>query len=183
MTDRDQLRSNKSLIALVSESAGLEQALIESGGEITPAIEALLVTKDLHLPEKVDAYSLVIDRMEVVSAFYKAKADEFLRLAKAADNVVDRCEVNLRLSMEAMHTDEILGHDVKYRLVRSNPACVITDENAVDGAYKVTETITKIDKKRLIEDLKVAPVAGARLEQGFSLRRYLNSPAKKAVSK
>lgn len=175
--------SNKSLIALVSESAGLESALIESGGEITPAIESLLEIKDLHLPEKVDNYGLVIDRMQVVSAFYKAKADEYLRLAKAASNVVGRCESNLKIAMEAMHTDEILGRDIRYRLVRSNPACIITDDSKIDGAYKITETITKVDKKRLAEDLKLGvPVEGAKLEAGYSLRRYLNSPTKRAVS-
>lgn len=175
--------STKSLMTLVSESAALEAALIQSNGEVTPEIEALLAVKDLHLPEKVDNYALIIDRMDVVSAFYKAKAEEFLRLAKAASNVVDRCEDNLKVAMESMHTDEIQGHDVKYRLVQSNPKCVITDEAAVDAGYKVTETITTIDKKRLIEDLKMGPVGGAKLERGMSLRRYLNTPNKKVSSK
>ncbi len=175
--------SNKSLIALVAGAADIERALIESNGEVTPDVEAMLAITEIHLPEKIDNYSLVIDRMESISEFYKAKAAEYVRLAKAASNVIARCESNLKIAMEAMHTDEILGHDVKYRLVKSNPKCVITDESKIDGAYKITETIVSVDKKRLIEDLKLGPIEGAQLESGYSLRRYLNSPAKKAVSK
>jgi hypothetical protein len=174
--------SNKSLMSLVDVAAELERALIESGGLITPELEQLLEVKDVHLPEKVDSHALVIDRMESIAAFYKAKAEFFLRLAKSAVNVADRCEANLKMAMQAMGADEIKGMDIRYRLVRSNPACVIEDEAKIDGGYKVTETITKVDKKRILEDLKIGvPVEGARLEQGYSLRQYPNTPGRKAV--
>ena len=115
----------KSLAVIISETAALEQALVDSQGEITPEIEAMLVVKDTHLPEKVDNYSMVIDRMNTIHAFYRAKAEMFTRMAKAADTVATRCESNLKLAMETLHTDEIMGNDIKYKLVRSNPSVII----------------------------------------------------------
>lgn len=174
---------NKSLVALVDETSALERALIESGGEITEEIAKLLEVRDLHLPTKVDNYALVIDRMESISTFYKMKADAYLLMAKAASGVIDRCQFNLKLAMQAMHTDELTGFDVRYRLTNSTPACIIEDETMLDAGYKITETITKIDKKRLVEDLKLGvPVDGARLEKTTALRRYMNSPSKKVVA-
>jgi len=174
---------NKALMVLVQESAALETALIESGGEITPEIEALLVVKDLHLPEKIDSYAMVTDRMDAVAQFYKLKADMFLRMAKSAESVIDRCEANIKAAMTAMATDEIKGNDIRYKLQKSPPACEIPDENLIDAGYKITQTITKVDKKRITEDLKLGvPVLGAKLTYGTSLRRYAATPTKKMVT-
>ena len=171
---------NNSLVSLVDQASSLEKALIETGGEVTPEIEALLAVTDIQLPEKVDSYALVIDRMESISTFYKAKAEMFLRLAKSASNVSGRCEDNLKNAMLTLGTDEITGFDVKYKLVKGNPACIIDEEAKIDGGYKITETITKVDRKRITEDLKLGvPVDGARLEYNKSLRRYANSPTSK----
>jgi hypothetical protein len=178
------MSENKSLLELVSRAASLEEMLIQSGGEITPELEAELAITEISLPEKIDGYSLVIDRMDSIAEFYKRKADMILKLSRAASNVSDRCKFNLKSAMQTLGTEEILGFDVKFKLVNSNPSCVIDDESIIDGAYIITETITKVDKKRLTEDLKLGiPCAGARLERGVSLRQYANNPAKKAVSK
>ncbi len=171
--------TNKSLISLVEEASQLERALIESNGEITPEIEALLQTTEIHLPEKVDNYAMLMDRMDTVAAFYKAKAEAYLRLAKSAGQVADRCSYNIKTAMQALNTQEILGVDVRFKLTNSNPACVIEDETLLDASYKILETVTKINKKQIAEDLKLGvPVPGARLEQGQSLRRYAVSPVK-----
>lgn len=173
-----------SLIQLIDTASALERALVQSGGEVTPDIEKMLEVTDVQLPEKVDSYALVIDRMDSIERFYKTKAEMYLSLAKSAANVSSRCEANLKTAMQALGTTEIEGFDIRYVLVNSNPACVIEDESLIDGAYKITETVTKVDKKRLAEDLKLGvPVPGAKLERGQSLRRYLNTPNKKAVSK
>lgn len=169
--------STKSLAVLIDETAALEHALVESQGEITPEIEAMLAVKDTHLPEKVDAYAMVIERMDTIFAFYRAKAELFNRMAKAAEAVSNRCEYNLKTAMETLHTDEIKGHDIKFKLLKSNPAVEIEDDSKLDPAYLITETVTKVDKKRIVEDLKLGvPVAGAKLRQSFALRKYVNTP-------
>lgn len=171
-------------MSLVDQAAELEKQLLMSGGEITPEIEALLEAKEIHLPHKVDNYAGIMDRMDTVASFYKAKAEMYLRMAKAATNVSDRCSYNLKTAMQAIGSDEITGVDMRFKLVNSNPACVVEDEALIDASYKIIETITKLDKKRIVEDLKLGvPVAGAKLERGQSLRCYPVSPVKKkAVS-
>lgn len=177
------MNASKSLMTLVAESSELENQLIQSGGEITPEIEALLEVKDLQLPDKVDNYGLVMDRMAMISEFYTQRAEMFLKMSKAADSVIDRCKSNLKLAMENLKTDEILGHDIKFKIVKSNPTVVIEDESKIDPAYTTTQTVVKIDKKRIGEDLKVGiEVAGAKLQQGSSLRQYANTPKSKRGS-
>lgn len=174
---------SKSLLSLVAQASDIETMLIQSGGEITPEIESLIEANEIELPEKIDNYALVMDRMQAISEFYKRKADVFLRLAKAADNVTNKCKDNLKLSMQAAGVNELAGFDVKFTLSNSNPSCVIENESAIEGAYKVTEVITRVDKKKILEDLKLGvPVKGARLEQTKSLRQYANTP-KRLVAK
>lgn len=174
------MSENKSLISLVHQAANLEELLIESGGEMTPEIEILLETKEINLPEKVDNYDLMIDRMDMIEKFYKEKADFYLRLAGSAAGLAKRCKDNLKLAMQTLGMQEISGFDIKFKLIPSNPSCVVDDEGVVDGSYKITETITRIDKKRIAEDLKLGvPVSGAHLERGVSLRKYANSAASK----
>lgn len=169
--------NKKHIFQLLAESNTLEQMLIESHGELTPEIEEMLTIKDVQLPEKIDGYAFVIDRMDSVSDFYKRKAEMFMRLSKSATSVSYKCKENLKSAMALMNVDELSGFDVRFKLVKSNPSCVIEDENKIDASYKVTETVISIDKKRIAQDLKLGvPVDGARLEQGTSLRTYANSP-------
>lgn len=171
---------NSTLVSLVQQVGELEQAMIESGGEITEAIEQMLVVTEINLPAKIDGYSEFIDRMDMIEEFYKEKADFYLRLAGSAAGLAKRCKDNLKLAMQTLGTQEITGFDIKFKLIPSNPSCVVDDEGVVDGSYKITETITRIDKKRIAEDLKLGvPVSGAHLERGVSLRKYANSAASK----
>ena len=170
---------SKALQLIVNEVAQLEQMLIESGGEITPEIENMLAVKDVQLPEKIDGYYSIIERFELIQDFYKQKADAMSRLAKAASQVSDRCKDNLKLAMQELNVDELKGQDYRFKLSPSNPSVIIPDESLLDQSYTITKTVTSIDKKRILEDLKLAvKVMGARLEENFSLRKYLNRSAK-----
>lgn len=172
--------SDKSLIVLAEEAAKIETALIESEGAITPELEAWLAEIDVSLPAKVENYSLLMDRMEALSDFYKSRADMLLKMSSAAMNVVGRCSENLKIAMEKMQVDEIKGIDVRYKLQNSNPKVVIENEELIPSEYTVIEQVKKIEKKRIAEDLKMGvPVNGARLEAGKSLRRYANTPGGK----
>ena len=170
---------SKSLRTIVSETAQLETMLIESNGEITPEIEAALSVKEINLPQKVDNYSMVIDRMESVSKFYYEKAKIFMQMSKSAESVSERCKANMKFAMQELKVTELVGNDIKFKLVKSNPAVVINDENEVDGSYKITKTTTSVDKKRIADDLKLGiPVKGAELQQNQSLRVYANTEGK-----
>lgn len=171
---------NKSLMALVDEASKIEMALIESGGVFTSEVEKLIEIKDLQLPEKVDGYDLVMERMESLARFYDEKAQMFLKMSDAASNVEKELKTRIKHAMTTMNSDEISGHDVRFKMMNANPTCVIEDENKIEGHYKITEIVTKIDKKRIAEDLKLGvPVTGAHLEHSQYVRRFVNKPTPK----
>jgi hypothetical protein len=170
---------SQSLMSLIDQSARIEKMLVESDGEIGPELEAMLAQIDISLPEKIDDYDFRIERMEIISEFYKRKASFYIKLADSAAAAAKRCKDNLKAAMITLGTDEIEGNDVRFKLSASNPSCVIENESKIDDCYKIIETSVKIDKKRIIEELKLnLPVFGARLEYGKSLRRYPKSPSK-----
>lgn len=171
------MQESKSLISLVHVVSSLEEKLIESNGEITEEIEKSLVIKDTSLPEKMDSYALVIDRMDSISKFYKDKAEFYLKLAKSANFVVDRCKHNIKESMILLGIDELEGFDVRFKLTPTSPTCVIEDESKIPETFLKKEI--KIDKKELVQVLKSGVlIEGARLEENKALRMYPNSPKK-----
>lgn len=174
------MSESKSLLSIVDTATSIERLLLESGGELTSEVEAALEITETALPEKIDSYSLILDRFGSIEKFYKEKAEFYSRLSKQFGAAQDRLKDNLKLAMTKLGTDELVGFDVRFKLQNSNPSVVIENDAAIDGKYKITETITKTDKKKLAEDLKAGfPVEGARLERGTSLRTYANGPAKK----
>lgn len=169
----------KSLVALSKEHFEIEVALAESGGEISQELDEVLQRLQIDTADKVDGYSMVMQRMDVLESFYLARAERLTKMAKAASAVKQRLTENLKLAMETRQVDELCGLDVKFRLVNSNPKVIIENEDAVDEAYKVTVTTKKIETKRIAEDLKNGvPVAGARLERGRHIREFANTPAR-----
>ena len=173
------MSENKSLSLIVSQVADIENMLIESEGVITPEIEAILAVKEINLPEKVDSYAAVIERFEMIEEYYKAKSDNILKIARAASAVYSRCKENLKFAMKELGVDEINGHDMRFKLSASKPSIIIEDDSKIDAAYKITETIVKIDKNKIGEDLKIGvPVAGAKMQENFSLRKYANRSSK-----
>lgn len=166
---------SKSLSLIVSQVADLENQLIESGGEITEAIESALSIKDTHLPDKIDSYAAVIERFGMIEAHYEKQAEFYLKLAKASGAVVERCKDNLRHAMNELNVTELVGNDIKYKLSPTNPSAIIDSEDAIEASYKITETIVKIDKKKILEDMKLGvPVVGARMQENFRLTKSAN---------
>lgn len=174
------MSDSKSLVRLAEESAKIEIALAESGGELTPEIEAMLAEIDVKLPEKVENYAMLMDRMDDLAEFYESRMEMLAKMKSAAIKVVERCEQNLKLAMEKTGETEIKGVDVRFKLSPTAGKVVIENEELIDPAYTVIEQVRKIEKKRIGEDLKAGvPVKGARLEVGTSLRRYANTPGRK----
>ena len=171
---------NKSLVEIVNQSRDIEQHLLENGGELTPEIEAMLALTDIQLPSKIDQYAYLLDRMSLIQDYYKQQAEKYAKFSKAAAQVQLRCKDNLHFAMAALNLREIEGFENKFKLVKSPPSVVIDDEHALDEKYKSTEIVIKVNKKMIADDLKSGvDVVGAHTEQGESIRRFANSPAKK----
>ena len=167
---------SKSLSLIIAEANQIEAMLIDVGGELTAEVEMMLRCNQNELEKKTDSYAFIIDRMNNIAEFYNDKALEFKRIADSAHSVAFKLKENMKFAMESGNLTEIIGEDFKFKIQNSPPSCVIESEKAIDGKYKVTETITKIDKKAILEDLRNGKsVAGASLKQGTNLRKYPNT--------
>ena len=167
---------NKSLITLAKESNQLEVMLLESGGEVTPEIEAMLTVKEVNLPSKVDNYYHVMHRLDGLEIHYKEMADKFQKAAKTFSGASKSLKDRLKIAMRELGEDEIKGNDFRFKLSNSKPSLIIEDDKVIPKDYFVQVTETVLEKDRLLEDLKIGEVAGARLEPSFSLRSYVNTP-------
>lgn len=163
-----------SLVKIVKEVASLETMLIESGGELTPEIEAMLTVKEVNLPEKVDSYEAMLDRLSVIESLYKERAKLFSQAAKSLGNAQDTLKDRIKYAMKELGVTELLGHDIRFKLSSSKPKLVIEDEKAIPKEYKAEVITVEVQKDKLLEDLKIGSVEGARLEESFSLRTYVN---------
>lgn len=170
---------NKSLIAIVSESAQIEQMLIESGGELTPELEAFLQVNGKELAEKVDAYDLIIERFENLKSFYSAQSDFYARVASSCSGTVYRLKENIKRAMQELGAEEIKGNQKRFKLVQGSGSLRIKDPEMIPVEFKQEIIETLIDKQALKAALKQGPIPGAEIEFSPSLRTYANLPDKK----
>lgn len=164
------------LAEIVYESNQIEEALIRSGGEITPEIEKMIAIVDTKLPAKVEGYVGIVRRMERLVMYYEDLANRFIRLAQGAGDVAGSCKSRMQEAMETMGVKEINGIHARFAL-QSTKAVEIEDEKKIPGDYIVTETVTKIEKKRIAEDLKRGvTVPGASFKENHHVRIYNKGP-------
>lgn len=169
---------NDSLYGLVQQANTISRMLAESGGEITPELEALMANVDVKMPEKIDGYHVVLERLEVEAKYWKDKSAAYALMAKAHTAMHDRIKDRLKDAMKALGVDEIKGHDVRFKLSNVKPALVI-DESKLDPSYTMVVTETVPDKERIRAALtEGAKIQGAQLVQSQSLRPYLNKKEK-----
>lgn len=169
---------SESLRELVSVASEIENHLIESAGLLTPELENALAVIEIKLPQKIDGYNAVLERMEMAEAYWKMKASEFQAVAKGCASAREFVKNRLKEVMKENNLTELVGNDVKFKLSNSKPKMIIDDET-LDKAYFMQVTEVVPDKKRIEEDLKMSvPIAGAKLEETKSLRAYPNKGAK-----
>jgi hypothetical protein len=154
------------LAVLLNDAAQLESALLESGGEITPEIEELLVVRETKIPAKIDAYKYRIDRFDVAAAYLKEQETKLAKLRKSFESAADRVRDGLLMAMEANEVAFLDGIDYE-AAIKLNPASVlVTDEASIPENFITIETIKKIDKRALAAHMKeFGEIPGAQLER------------------
>lgn len=169
----------ESLRELVKITSALELKLIESDGEITPDLEKELQVKDIQLPEKIDGYDAILERLQMLANHFSQQAQQFSALANLAVGAQERLEDNLKFAMEELKTTELKGVYSKFKLQNNPPKVLIQNEEIIEEVYKRKKEVVTIDKKAIAEELKLGlPVRGATLIQGQSIRRYKNTPGR-----
>jgi hypothetical protein len=167
------MTESKTLPILVREAGDLAMLVIESGGEITPQLKTLLDQSGQELAEKADKYGFVLQALELQSDAAKARMAEWGSFLKSTEQSIKNLKDRMLFGMQAMDLVELSGKQSSFRIQANPPSCVIDDQTKIPGAYIITETpppITKIDKKKITEDIKNGKtVEGAHLERGVRL--------------
>lgn len=168
--------NKKSLRTLLDEAHQIESMLVESGGELTPEIEALVALNEKLLPQKVDNCVMLVKRMDLVASQYKEMAEQFMRMAKSAMKVSERVEENILQNMQLNAQSELIGGLYRYKVQNNPPSVRIDSEAGLPGEYLITETITKVDRRSLISALKEGKeIEGAELVVSQRAQAYVNT--------
>lgn len=158
---------------LLATSNELTQQLVESGGEITPEIDAQLMVMTDHLPDKVDSYEFVMRRLGHEEEYWSARAEEAARIAKSCKAAAERLKERVKYLMLEHGVNELKGNDSKIVLQNSTPKLVI-DESKLPAKYWITETVSKPNKPLIRQQMASEEIPGVVLEPTTALRTYAN---------
>ena len=168
----------KNLMTIVADTNKLTEQLIEAHGELSPELEAQLDTVNLELGLKIDGYKHVIDRVDIEQTYWKEKSQLYSKIAKGCANIKNRLKDSIKLGMLGLKKDEVIGIETRFKLSKIKPKLHIDEEN-LSPEYCKQRIIIEPDLERIREALeKGEKVAGAYLEDNYSLRNYVNRSVK-----
>lgn len=152
----------------------LENMLIESGGEITPEIQAEMSINPTTIAMMVDIKYIGIERLEASIELFEKKAEDFSRIASSLKNAKSFILDSIKSHMIETGKKELTGEDYQFKLSGAAPKVEIINESELADVYKKEKIEISIDKKRIGEDLKNGlPVQGAVLKENYSLRKSI----------
>ncbi len=164
------------LISLAHEAMALAQMIAESGGELTPEIEAMLEVNSRSLADKLDGYVSVDERFQSEQDHWKRKADACRAISKRFEDARERLRARIKFTMEEMGVGELKGIDHRYKLSPLKPKLVIDSEESLPIDFKMIVQTSVPDKDKIQAALMVgAQVMGARLEPVSRLQAYANA--------
>lgn len=149
------------LFDITAEQRRINDALMESGGELTPELEEALLVNAENFAVKVEGYTTSIRKFDALAEAADAEIKRIQAIKKSATNSAKRLKESLAYGMEVMGMDkaEIGLNKLSFR---TSTAVNITDEVRIPNQYIKVET--KIDKESLKRDLKAGLVIeGAEL--------------------
>ena len=133
-------------------------------------IEEALRSVEGELSDKLQNITYIIKREESDINLIDEEIKRLQARKKAISGNVDRLK---QYMFEAMKFADVkkVNTSLNTWSIAKNPASVnILDESLIDSQYIVVETVTKVDKKKLLTDLKNGlEVAGAEIKQGERL--------------
>lgn len=177
------MSESKSLPQLIFESHQMIGQLIESGGEIDEQMETMMTEVQNQLAEKVDNYALFLDRLKAEVAFYKEREKELQKVRKGLEKLDEALKTNIKLGLQKLQKRELEGENYRFKMSDSQPRLII-DESQLPDDFKIEVVSYQVDKDKVRDALDAdLNVPGAKLEEGKTLRKYVNSSAKKKGKK
>lgn len=152
----------------------IEQMLIESGGEITPEIQAEISINPKTITELVDTKYLSIERLDSSIDFFEKKENEFKALRLSLENAKKFINESIKQYMIDNDKKELAGSEYVFKLSSGKPKVNVVNEDKVPEVYKKQKIETTVDKIQIFEDLKKGlPVDGCVLEESYTLRKSI----------
>ena len=166
--------SKETLPSLVSHASELIVKILEADGELTEFIENEMQVSQAALAEKVDSYKVIMEQLVVQKDYWRAKAQESTKIARAMENAKTSLNNNIKYAMQELDVGEMKGNDYRFKLSTLKPKLEINDE-VLDDDYFIQVITLVPDKDRIFKALVDGEeVAGARLVESISLRSYVN---------
>ena len=138
--------------------------LAENQGELTPELEARMDEALQEIVSKQDGYIKVLDMLEASEAQARKWRDYMADRLRIIDNHKTRLKTALIQHLQRIGIREMQGELGKVRLMKTVKVGSV-DEALLPAKYKQIIQETRIDKRRLLEDLKAGPVEGAEIEE------------------
>ena len=144
----------------------IETQLIETDGHLTPEIEAQLNANELDIKRKIDAYGMVVESLKSRRAMATDRMKQWEKVVNATEVAEENLKARLRYALNALNALEAHGMEFTIKVQANPPKVALTNETAIPGRYLITETLTKVDKRKILEDLKSGvSIDGACLER------------------
>lgn len=124
MNDMD---NKMTLFALTAQMARIEDALYESGGELTPELEREMTETRESLLSKVDSYNALYQHLGATAAAAKAEADRLKKIQRTAENAQKRLREHLLGCMKAFGLQKLEGRLCKMG-IRKSTALEVDEE-------------------------------------------------------
>ncbi len=157
----------------------LENMLIDSGGEITPEIQAEMQINPETISMMVDIKYIGLERLESSIELFEKKSEDFKIIAASLKNAKSYVLDSIKDYLIQSGKKELIGQDYQFKLAVAAPKVEIVNESDLADIYKKEKIEISIDKKLIGEDLKKGiPVSGAVLKENFSLRKSINKGSK-----
>lgn len=162
------------LTELLELQNSVTQKLLENGGLIEGEIEKMLEITEKGLPAKIDNYSLVLDRLEQESKYFKSIADRYRDAASVLNDAHTKLKDRLKMAMLEHGLLELKGREERFALSPAKGSLEV-DETKVPEEFKKTTILVEVDKEKIREKIKEGfAVPGCEMKPNFALKRYVN---------
>lgn len=160
-------------LPIESKVLRLEALYAESGGEVTPEIEAALQ----ELSRSVDGLGVFIYRMQIAQEYWKKQRDSCVRMAKSAENAERWAETQVKETLARVGQKTLEGDSHRFTVSPSKPRLVL-DEMLLPVWFKVSVHKLEPDKEKIRDALDRGEIVpGAHYETGMTLRHSLSRTA------
>lgn len=124
--------------------------------------------------KKIINIGKIIKNLQSDKAQIKEEKERFAKKEQVVSKKIDNLVNYVTYCMNLMEMDSIIDPIFSVKLVNCPPSAQIYDENMIPEDYKSTKTEIKIDRRKLLSDLKVlnigSEIPGSKLIQNKRLK-------------